>query len=289
LRFTLIGEPETELELPERTIDPEYLAYQYGDSEKLRIRIETHERYSERADDWHELVPSWISPSSGELVLDVGCGFGAFHPSLCRAGARVLGLDLSASMLGEAHRQAARQGMAVQLVRADAQTLPIAEKTCDAVLAMHMLYHVTDIRRGLEDLRRVVKLGGRVLISTNAADHSARLHELHHRAARELGFTPSQRSGFERFSLADLPLVRSVFPEAELHVLPNAFVFPSKDVALRFYASGRVDAIDERRADGSHRPPLLEKVGAMIDEIIEREGVFRVEKDAGYFLATVKA
>ena len=38
-----------------------------------------------------------------------------------------------------------------------------------------MLYHVPNIRRALEEIRRVVKAGGRVLITTNAADHSARL------------------------------------------------------------------------------------------------------------------
>jgi hypothetical protein len=132
-------------------------------------------------------------------------------------------------------------------------------------------------------------VGGRVVISTNAADHSARLNEIHDRAARELGFTPSQQSGFERFSLAELPLVRSVFPTVEVHPLPNAFVFPTTEAALRYYASGRVDAIDERLADGSHRPPLLEKAGAMIDEIIRQEGSFRVPKDAGYFLASIES
>ena len=83
--------------------------------------------------------------------------------------------------------------------------------------------------------------------------------------------------------------MRSVFPTAERVVLPNAFLFPTADAALRFYATGRVDSIVERQLDGSHRPPLLERMGQLIGEIIAREGVFRVPKDNGFFVATVEA
>jgi ubiquinone/menaquinone biosynthesis C-methylase UbiE len=273
--------------LPERTTDPDYLAYQYGDSEKLRVRIDTHERYSERRADWHELAPSWMNLAPGSLVLDLGCGFGGFQPALCRAGARIVGVDLSLGMLAEARTQAAQLNLPVRLIHADAQAIPLADRLCDAVLAVQMLYYAQDIRRALEEMRRVFRPGGRVLITTNAADHSAALHDLHYLAARELGFTPTTRSGFERFTLSDLPLVRSVFPAAELHHLPNALRFPSTNEALRFYASGRIDAIDDRRADGSHRPPLLARVRTLIDQIISRDGAFRVSKNAGYFLATI--
>jgi SAM-dependent methyltransferase len=151
-----------------------------------------------------------------------------------------------------------------------------------------MLYHVPDMRRALEEMRRVVRVGGRVLITTNAADHTGRLQELHARAARDVGLTPTAKSGFERFSLDELPLVQGVFPNAEREVWPNAFVFPTVDAVLRFYASGRIDSVEERRADGSHRPPLLKRMAELLGEILAREGVIRIPKDAGCFLATVE-
>jgi hypothetical protein len=82
--------------------------------------------------------------------------------------------------------------------------------------------------------------------------------------------------------------VRSVFPNAKLHCWPNAFLFPTADATLRFYASSRVDAVLERREDGAHRPPLLERVRAMIETVVAREGVFRLPKDASCFVATVE-
>jgi SAM-dependent methyltransferase len=274
----------------DRVIDPAYLTYQYGDSEKLRIRLEAHERYSEHTqDDWYPRYVAQLDPAPGQRVLDVGCGFGAFHPALAAAGARVLAFDYSPGMAGEARQRATRDGLPVQVLQADAQEIPLATNSVDHALASHMLYHVPDIERTLREIKRVVKIGGRVLITTNAADHSARLEELHRQAASELGLTPGEVPGHGRFSLDELPLVRSVFPNTELHVQPNAFLFPTVESALRYYASGRIDSVQERDAEGSHRPALLARVAELMAEIIAREGVLRVSKSAGSFLATVDA
>jgi ubiquinone/menaquinone biosynthesis C-methylase UbiE len=277
----------------ERTIDPRYLAYQYGDSEKLRIRMEAHERYSERVETtgggWQQMYAERLRPQAGESVLDVGCGFGNIQPALCAAGARVIGFDFSPGMAREARERALRAGLSVQIVQANAEQIPFADRSLDHALASHMLYHVPSIKRALEEIRRVVKMGGRVLITTNAADHSARIQSLHAQAARDVGLTPVTRSGFERFTLDELPLVQSVFPNARREIWPNAFVFPDVEIVLRYYASGRIDAIEERHEDGSHRAPLLQRMSELLDEIVTREGAIRIPKDSGCFLATVEA
>jgi SAM-dependent methyltransferase len=193
-------------------------------------------------------------------------------------------------MVVEARQQADRLNLHAEILIGDAQRLPFPDDQFDAALCCHMLYHVPDIARALRELRRVVKVGGRVLMSTNASDHCARLYELHAEAARELGYVPVVGANIEtgRFSLDHLPQVQEVFRDVELHPLPNAFIFPTVASALAYYASGRVDAIERRADETSHRAPLIERVGGMILEIMAREGgVFRVPKDAGYFLATV--
>ena len=273
--------------MSERVIDTAYLAYQYGDSEKLRIRVETHERYSERQDDWAGQVLSHLAPTPGSLVLDVGCGPGSLFSWLARAGVQIAAFDLSAGMAREARQRVVEQQVPARLFRADAQRLPLADASCDFAVASHVFFHIPDVPRALRELRRVVRPGGRVLLTANAADHSMRLYELHCRAARDLGLTPTGGPADLPFTLDHLPQVRSVFPRTEQHRWPNAFVFPSAEPALRFYASGRVDAIRERQSDGSHCPALLERVGRMIEEIIAEEGAFRMAKDTGCFVATV--
>ena len=272
--------------MSERSIDPAYLRYQYGTAEKLNIRIASHERYSERAQDFRAWVLQRLDLAPGLTVLDVGCGSGAFHRDLGRHGTRIIGCDRSPGMVQEVLAQAAQYRLPVGACQAEAEALPFAAGSCDRVMANHMLYHVPDQEQALRELRRVLKPGGRVVMATNAADHGRRFRVLHDEVAGELGYTPTGNLA-GRFTLNDLPLVQRVFADAERHVVRSAFVFPTAEAALAYYASGLVDGIAERDADGSHRGKLLPIMAARIEAIIEREGVFRVPKDAGCFVASV--
>jgi ubiquinone/menaquinone biosynthesis C-methylase UbiE len=272
----------------ERAIDPVYLSEQYGTEERLRIRIEAHQRYSERADDYLDWILDRLQPRPGDLVVDVGCGVGSIHPPLCTRGVRaVLGVDVSKAMVQASQRQANERGLPVIVIEADAQALPLPDDAYDCAMANHMLFHVPDQRAALRELRRVLrKPHGRVVLTAAAPEHRSRLREIHKLAAENLGYTPAE-SVMHRFNLDHLDLVREVFPTAERFIREDAFLFPTAEAALRYYASGAIDAIDDRPADGSHRPRLLALVGERIQEIVRSEGVFRDPKDTGCFVATV--
>ncbi len=269
-----------------RSIDPEYVRYQYDDAEKLRIRAEAHRQYSERPDDWMDWLLGYVDAEPDTVLLDVGCGTGWLHTGLVVRGVRVVGLDLSFGMTEVTRRHAVESKLSVTVIQADAQALPLRDASCDRVVASHVLFHVPDVRRALREMRRVVRCGGRVVLSTNAADHTQRLYELHVDAARSIGYEPTAPAG-SQFTLDDLDLVREVFPRAKRHMRADAFVFPDTESALRFYATGRVDGIQGWRKDGDHRPKLLEAIGERVEAVIAREGVFRVPKDSGCFVAEV--
>lgn len=262
------------------------LREQYDCSQKLRVRQETHRLYSERPDDFLDWVLSHAQLRTGQLVVDVGCGYGAYHPTLAVRGVRVIALDSSLGMAKEARQQAISLNLPVMTIQGDAQAVPLPDASCERVMANHMLYHVPDQVAALRELRRVLKPNGRVVLVTNAADHNQILHEMHVEAARTLGFTPIVTWG-ERFNLDHLKLVRSVFPEARRYVRRDAFLFPTAEGALRYYATSAVDGILERKDDDSHRAPLLSLVAERIEEVVARRGVFRVSKDAGCFVANV--
>lgn len=85
-------------------------------------------------------------PLAGKTVLDVGCGNGIFTVPLARRGARVVGTDLSAHMLG-LNPHAAR-------VRASAFALPFADRAFDIVFAANLLHHVEDVPGALREMLR---------------------------------------------------------------------------------------------------------------------------------------
>lgn len=262
-----------------------YLAYQYGDAAKLRVRYETHRRYSVVPDNFRGWVIEHCAVRADTRVLDVGCGPGTYHTPLIALGARVVGCDASPGMVREALANSRANRYPVGLAQASAEALPFRDASFERVMANHVLYHVPDIPLALREIRRVLQPGGRAVLATNDAG-SGRLFELHERAARDCGFAATPIAS-ARFTLDDLPLVRTVFPNATVLHLENALAFPDADPALRYYASYQVDEIAERAGDGSHREPLLTRMRELIDEVVATEGEFRVPKVAGCFVADV--
>lgn len=267
-------------------VDVAYLAYQYGDAEKLRVRIDTHARYSELSGEFRDWLMEQAAIEPGQRVLDVGCGPGAYHAAIAAAGARAVATDASPGMAAEARGAALAAGLPVTALIADAQELPLRDATFERVMANHMLYHVPDIERALREMRRVLMPGGRVVLATNAAGNYAALDELHRAAAAAHGFTATSADS-SRFTLDDLPLVQSVFPTARMVERRDALLFDDAAPVARFYASYHVDDIEQRPADGSHRPLLMAEMVRLVREIIAREGVLRISKSAGCFIADV--
>jgi 2-polyprenyl-6-hydroxyphenyl methylase / 3-demethylubiquinone-9 3-methyltransferase len=103
----------------------------------------------------------------GKPVLDVGCGGGILSEAMARAGAQVLGIDLSQAVLDVAELHALESKVAVdyRLVPLEqlAQERPAA---FDLVTCMEMLEHVPDPAAGVKALAALAKPGGDVIVST---------------------------------------------------------------------------------------------------------------------------
>lgn len=101
----------------------------------------------------------------GHQVLDAGCGSGPLSEALRAKGALVTGFDSSPAML-ELARQ--RLGDDADLQVADiSQPLPFADGAFDDVVVSLVLHYLQDWSVPLAELRRVLKPGGRLLLSVN--------------------------------------------------------------------------------------------------------------------------
>lgn len=96
-------------------------------------------------------------------ILEVGVGTGKNFPYHPR-GLPVTGIDLSNEMLTRAKKRARETGSEVALSEGDAQALEFPDNTFDTAAATFVFCSVPDPIRGLRELNRVVKPGGRILL-----------------------------------------------------------------------------------------------------------------------------
>jgi 2-polyprenyl-6-hydroxyphenyl methylase/3-demethylubiquinone-9 3-methyltransferase len=100
-------------------------------------------------------------------VLDVGCGGGILSESMARAGARVLGIDLSQAVLDVAHLHALESNIGVDYRSVAAEELAQQQPAAfDLVTCMEMLEHVPDPAASLAALGELTKPGGDIIVST---------------------------------------------------------------------------------------------------------------------------
>jgi demethylmenaquinone methyltransferase/2-methoxy-6-polyprenyl-1,4-benzoquinol methylase len=94
----------------------------------------------------------------GDRVLDVCCGTGDLAIAARRAGAQVSGVDFSERMLARAREKDPK----IEWVPGDALDLPFAEASFDVATVGFGVRNLEDLERGLRELRRVLRGGGRV-------------------------------------------------------------------------------------------------------------------------------
>jgi demethylmenaquinone methyltransferase/2-methoxy-6-polyprenyl-1,4-benzoquinol methylase len=100
-------------------------------------------------------------------VLDAATGTGelALAVKRLRSDVRVVGVDFAEPMLEIAGRKARERELALELVRADVLELPFADDSFDAVTIAYGLRNLADLERGIAELRRVLRPGGRLVIA----------------------------------------------------------------------------------------------------------------------------
>lgn len=109
-----------------------------------------------------------LQPRTGEQVLDLatGTGWGSRVIAQRFPGAKVLGADIAEQMLDHARTVAALQKLNVEYRHADAEQLPFADGTFDAIVSTFGVMFVGKPEAAASELARTVKRGGRLVLAT---------------------------------------------------------------------------------------------------------------------------
>jgi SAM-dependent methyltransferase len=101
-----------------------------------------------------------VAPKPGQVVLDIGCGVGAFLRLVADRGARAFGLDASEALLEVARTRLADADLRL----GDMESLPYEDDTFDLVTGFNSFFFANDIVAALREAGRVAKPGARIVI-----------------------------------------------------------------------------------------------------------------------------
>ncbi len=134
----------------------------------FNLASDTYDEPALRCFDLHALaLAREAQVHEGARVLDVATGTGKVAFAVARVvgtNGRVIGVDLSEGMLAQARRKAGDLPVEFRLM--DAERLEFEDATFDVVLCGFAIWFLPDILRGIREMRRVLRPGGRLAFST---------------------------------------------------------------------------------------------------------------------------
>lgn len=231
--------------------DPEVVAREYADERRFLARRVVFRDYLD-GPNAEDLALAAVVEAAPTDVLEVGSGTGDFASRLQEElGVALVALDLSPRMveLARARGIDARIGLV--------EDLPFEGARFDCAVANWVLHHVPDLDRGLAELARVLRKGGRLVAATFGRDHLVELYEwLDAPSVGELTF--SRESGEAR--------LRRHFDRVERRDADATVVFPDR-AALHAYLRALMRGTD------------------LADRLPAFEGAFRARSAQSVFVA----
>ena len=141
---------------------------QYSDDKNLSARIKLHSKHSTNKQGFSNWLWEHYDFFDNCNILELGCGTGEqwkTKTDVIPKGCKITLSDFSEGMINTV-KEAFAEHSAFSFKQIDIQNIPLSEGTFDIVIANHMLYHVSNLSKGLSEVKRVMKTGGKFYSST---------------------------------------------------------------------------------------------------------------------------
>ena len=233
-------------------------------------------------------IPNWTH----KKILDAGGGWGRFVWLLLDhyrvSSHNIVLTDLSEGMLRTASNEASQRAVENQVAVCDIESLPFVGQHFDIVMANKVLYHLSDLSRGVGELARLLKPDGYLLATTNSDKITAMIIDFHYQALDEHGipYTPESPSPFSMENGGDI--LADHFGRVEQYYYEDEdLIYDASEVRAIYETIGRYRNLLVGDDISAHdKEALPQTVERLAQAVIDRDGVVRSPTLMGAFLCS---
>ena len=225
----------------------------------------------------YETAIEHLGIGDDQLVLDLGCGTGAFLRAAADRGAQVAGLDAAEGLLAIARERVPE----AILLAGDMQDLPFDDDRFDVVTGFSSLFFADDMTRALSEARRVAKPGGTVLAQVFGRPERCSL-EVMKRAIMPLLGLEGDEPAYWRFDLLEQVAREAGLTPLESFYSSWAYEFDDDEALLRamLSAGSAVAAVEH-----AGRELVVEAILGALAQYRDRDGAYRLPNEWHFLVA----
>ena len=266
------------------TRDPQTIARQrFRTADACLTAADIIGQYATDVDATTKTLVDAIRPERANArICELGFGLGWLLEELAKEfpEASLVGLDQSPGMAAHVRELLGAQAAIAQ---GDMERLPFANSVFDSVATCWTLYFMRDIDAALEEIKRTLQPGGRLVAATVAPDNQIELDELYH-AAVEAALGPRPPADVtHRFNLdTGRPYVERHFGEVEMREWHGELKLPDVATLVAFWEGGWAKALL-----GDQMERVQRELVRLAEAWLARDGALNVTRHGGLFIGRV--
>ncbi|WP_171050945.1 class I SAM-dependent methyltransferase [Bacillus sp. BHET2] len=256
---------------------------QYKNASNLQTRITIHELYSENKQDWHEWLFEQYKITPNSRILEIGCGDGSFwfkNKDRVPSTWHITLSDFSPGMLHSA-KERLKELDSIHYLQFNIEEIPFEDNSMDVIIANHMLYHVPDRKKGVGEIRRVLKPGGVFYASTIGENHMKEFGELVNEFDQSLNFDSALEHARQFGVENGEKQLRSFFDQIVYKDFPGDLHITDEKAVADYILSSNTDV---GRSLGDER--LIEFLHFLKTKKDSNNGFIKISKSTGLFTST---
>lgn len=261
--------------------DQEFLkSNQYKNASNLTDRVNIHQKYSTNPYNFHRWAFDQYKLKDKLRVLEIGCGSGEIWkinkdriPTFKQLVLSDLSIGMIKTVKSDLHDILPKN---TQYEVFDVQNIPLDSESFDVVMANHMLYHVPDVMKAINEIHRILVPGGVFYGSTNGKDHMIELDKLmnnYNDYYKDIHYDRLE------FLLEDAPEKVQMFSSSKVLRFEDSLRITNA-TDLMLYQVSRSYNIDSLHKDSGKKA-----LTNYFSEIIKQNGFIKITKDAGLVIA----